>query len=415
MRVAIVVQRYGAEVNGGAEVLCREWATHLARHHDVESVHVLTTCARDHETWANHYAAGVEVLDGVTVERFPVSFERLLTLQRKLSSIVFGTRLLPGFEPAWFVAQGPIAPGLYRRLVGASRRREFDAFLFVTYLYATTVGGMPLVASRAVLAPTAHDEQPIRLTTFRPLFRLPRAFAFLTPEERDFVHGRFSTRHKPCDIVGMGIDIVDDPADEDPSLVPSQPYLLYVGRIESSKGFPRFFEELETFLSAQGDRELIARDGRRYRGKDLQLVLAGRAWGDVPNRPHLRPVGFVSEAQKRALLRRAEALVLPSRFESLSIVLLEAWAQRCPVLVDGHCHATAGQVARSGGGETFRGAEELSSVLGRLLESPELRRELGERGRSYVEAEYTWDACTGRLVALLQAVARGADAPRKSG
>ncbi len=406
MRLAILVQRYGMDVNGGAEVLCREWASHLAARADIESVTVLTTCARDHETWANHYPAGTEVLDGVTVERFPVLFERLTALQNRLSALVMGTRWLPGFEPAWFVAQGPIAPGLLRRLVTAARTREFDAYLFVGYLYATTVFALPIVARRAVLAPTAHDERPIGLATFRALFRMPRAFAFLTPEERDFVHGRFHTRHKPCDVVGMGIDLVDDPQKEDSSLVPEDPYLLYVGRIESSKGFPRFYDELEAFRRACGDRVMRARDGRSYLGKDLKLVLAGRAaWGDVPKSDHLLALGFISEDQKRALLRRAEALVLPSRFESLSIVLLEAWAQRCPVLVDGHCQVTVGQVERSSGGASFRGADELTDVLCRMLQSPEQLREYGERGRAYVEANYTWPACMDRLANLLKLVA----------
>jgi glycosyltransferase involved in cell wall biosynthesis len=406
MRVAVVVQRYGQEVNGGAEVLCREWAVHLAAHPSVQSVTVLTSCARDHEKWANYYPSGVETLDGVNVERFPVLFERVLKLQHFLDPFVLDTRLFPAAELAWFTAQGPTCPGLWRRLWSSSRRDEFDVYLFVTYLYSPTVFGLPLVHKRAVLAPTAHDEKPIRLTTFHAIFRLARAFAFLTPEERDFVHSRFGVRNVPCDVVGKGIEIVDDPALEDASRLPQEPYVLYVGRIEASKGFPRLFDEFDTFKRQHGDGLLETRDGRTYRGKDLKIVLAGRcAWDSLPERPDVVALGFVSELEKRAAYRRAQAFILPSRFESLSIVILEAWAQRCPVLVDGHCEVTAGQVKRAKGGATFRGEDDFSNVLNNLLSSPDLQRTYGAQGRAYVEQNYSWPGCTDRLVALLKRVA----------
>ena len=73
MKLAVVVQRYGAEINGGAELHARYVAEHLARHHDVE---VVTTCARDYVTWRNDLPAGTEQVNGVRVRRFPVSRER---------------------------------------------------------------------------------------------------------------------------------------------------------------------------------------------------------------------------------------------------------------------------------------------------------------------------------------------------
>ena len=50
MKIAVVVQRYGQAVNGGAELHARYIAEHLARHGQVE---VLTTCATDYVTWRN--------------------------------------------------------------------------------------------------------------------------------------------------------------------------------------------------------------------------------------------------------------------------------------------------------------------------------------------------------------------------
>ena len=67
MNLLFVVQRYGANVAGGAEAHCRMFAERLAaRGHDVT---VLTSCARDYDTWADAYPPGVERIDGVDVHR----------------------------------------------------------------------------------------------------------------------------------------------------------------------------------------------------------------------------------------------------------------------------------------------------------------------------------------------------------
>ena len=86
MKLACVVQRYGAGVAGGSERHCRELALRLAARHDVT---VLTTCAADHVTWRNEFPTGESLDDGVRVRRFPVARERALSRYGEITERVF--------------------------------------------------------------------------------------------------------------------------------------------------------------------------------------------------------------------------------------------------------------------------------------------------------------------------------------
>src|ERR1043165_281637 len=109
MKLAIVVQRYGADINGGAELHARYLAEHLARHAEVR---VLTTCARDYVTWRNDFPAGEERVNGIPVERFPVSREREELDFGRRSTHVFTRPHSLADELRWLESEGPTSPQL---------------------------------------------------------------------------------------------------------------------------------------------------------------------------------------------------------------------------------------------------------------------------------------------------------------
>ncbi|MGH9000984.1 MAG: glycosyltransferase, partial [Acidimicrobiia bacterium] len=190
MRLRYVIQRYGAEVAGGAEVHCRHFATRLvARGHEVE---VLTSCARDHVGWANVYPAGVSELDGVSVRRLPVGrhpdpgvFSRLNGRANRAGAFVPA-----GLARRWITEQGPVLPDL--RGVLAEGAGDVDVTVFFTYLFWPTWAGLPVAAATGptVLHPTAHDEAALGLPLYDTTFTHPDAFAFSSPEEADLVRRR---------------------------------------------------------------------------------------------------------------------------------------------------------------------------------------------------------------------------------
>ncbi len=369
-RLAFVVQRYGPEVLGGAEGLCRQVAERLVGRFDVT---VLTTCARDYLTWEDFYRPGRETIAGVAVHRFPVARTRRVRSFGRFSQRIFGRPHSFRDEAEWMERQGPDAPALIEAI--ERRRDEHDLFVFVTYLYAPTFFGLPLVAEKAVLAPMAHDEPPLALGIFRSLFHLPRGLIFNTEEERDFVHRTFRNAHIPWTVGGAGIDL--------PAPAPAVAraaggdYLLYLGRVDVEKGCGELIELLRR---------------RRDEGHPTpRLVLAGEVKMKLPRDPLLESAGFVSEARKHELIADARALVVPSRYESLSLVALEAWAACVPVIAQGESAVLRGHLERSGGGWAYRDAAGFGRALDQALTDPDERRRRGLAGRSYVAGRYTWE------------------------
>src|SRR6266571_6664288 len=133
MKVAFVVQRYGLEVNGGAELLCRQVAERMAKYWDVE---ILTTCAIDYMTWQNEYPPGPTSMHDVSVQRFPVDVPRDVAAFNRLSASVLAGGAGRDAELRWMNAQGPASSALLDYLRRHNQR--YDFFIFFTYLYAST-------------------------------------------------------------------------------------------------------------------------------------------------------------------------------------------------------------------------------------------------------------------------------------
>ena len=383
-RLAIVVPRYGPEVNGGAESLAREYAQRLAPHVDVT---VLTTCALDYRSWANHFAPG-EHRDGpVRVMRFTVDRERDDEEFDSFSADVLRARRISERDARrWMDLQGPIAYGLEEHL--ATHGSTYDAVLFIPYLYATTYRALPSVADRAVLVPALHDEPPLRLPIFDEMFRSSQRIICSTPEEADLVRARFRVPEDRIHLVGAGIDPAPDTDASAfaPSLGIDRPYILSLGRIDPSKG--------------SGDliRHHAAYRSTRPYGPDL--VMLGRSVMDVPAEPWLHVTGFVDDDTKHAAIAGCTALASASPFESLSLVLLEAWAHGRPTIVTSASDVLVGQTRRSGGGLWFDGAAEYGALVDLLTSRPPLAWGLGRAGWRFSRG-LTWDSVIARLLDAL--------------
>jgi glycosyltransferase involved in cell wall biosynthesis len=386
MKLACVVHRFGADIAGGSESHCRAIAERLAARHDVT---VLTSCAADHVTWQNVFQPGISAFGPLQVRRFPVVQSRSLHHFHDISQVAFSGRGTRAEQQQWFVENGPYAPDLveYLRAHGA----EYDRVLFWAFRYYPTFAGLPLVADRAILVPTAEDDPVARLDIVGPFFALPRAYLFLTPEEADLVGRRCAGPLPPSWIIGSGLEpMLPGPAAADLEEIGIvDPFLLYLGRIDPNKGCASL---LSHFIRYQAEG-----------GRAVQLVMAGPANMEIPVHPAIRRLGFVEDSVRESLLSRAAVLMMPSPFESLSLVLLEAWNHAVPALVNGRCDVLKGQARRANGALYYRRYEEFAAALDYLLAHPDEARQLGRQGGEYVDREYRWPQVMSRIEECLAA------------
>jgi glycosyltransferase involved in cell wall biosynthesis len=382
----VVTPRYGPDIGGGAEELGRWAAQWLAVRHDVT---VLTTCALDYSTWRDHYPPGEQTVNGVRVLRFRVPVPRDPERFNTWYGWLNGTPTDVGGGERWMREQGPNAPELLEHL--DRRGGAYDAVLFVPYLYATTYDGLPLVSDRSVLIPALHDEPPARFRIMERTFALARGLAFSTPEERDFCDLRFGRSEAIRALIGVGVT-------EPPEAAPTcgDPYVLYLGRVDYSKGCADLLAHHEAAFGA--DRAAP------------RLIMAGRVAMDVPRRSWLTVLGFVDEEEKHALLAGAIAVIMPSPYESLSMVVLEAWTHARPVIVSERSPVLVGQVRRAGGGLWYADAPEYARALAEVSGSPWVAASLGRQGRRYARGRFGQEAAGRRLEALVTAVAAPEDA-----
>jgi glycosyltransferase involved in cell wall biosynthesis len=394
VKLAVVVQRYGADINGGAELHARYVAEMLARRHAVE---VLTTCAHDYVTWRAHYTEGTETINGVAVRRFPVAHERDPRDFGERSTLVFERRHSIADEIAWLDSEGPTSPALIDYI--GQHADAFDYFLFFSYRYYHAYHGPRRVPHKAILVPTAERDAALGLSVFGPVFRGVRALMYNSPEERALIQGVSGNASVPGVVVGIGSDL---PRETSPERFRRKydvagPFVVYVGRIDQNKGCAELFDYFSNY--------------RPRLGQQLTLLLAGNSILPIPAHPRIRHLGFISDRDKFDAIAASEALMMPSRYESLSMVALEAWGLGRPVLANGRCDVLRGQTIRSRAGLYYENFAEFAEALFTITSNRALNQAFGENGRRFYERHYAWPVIQRKYEDMLALLSRSAATP----
>ena len=385
-KIAFINQRYGLEVVGGSEFYTRLIAEHLKGKYEVE---ILTTKALDYVTWENHYQNDVEDINGITVRRFEVDRQRDSEKFNQYTGKILGPgyKRTPADEQEWVDSQGPYCPKLIEYI--KENKDNYDLFIFVTYLYYSTCMGIREVAEKSVLIPTAHDEPYIYFDIYKDVFQKCKAIVFLTDEEKACVNKRFGNEKISNCTTAVGIDMPSISLDDKEGFKNKYGnYIIYVGRIDISKGCDTLFKYFLEY--------------KQRNDNDLKLLLMGKAVMDIPKHDHIINLGFVSEEEKFAGVLNASALILPSHFESLSISVLEAFQVETPVIVNGGCEVLKGHCRKSNAGLYYENYYEFEGCLNYLLEHEDVRQEMGRLGKAYVDENYRWDIVVEKLSNLFE-------------
>ncbi len=391
MKIAVVVQRYGAEISGGAELHARYIAERLARHVHVE---ILTTCARNYISWRNELPAGVETVHGVTVRRFPVSRERDPDDFSKRSRMVFEQMHALGDELAWLEAEGPTSPALVAFI--DAHAADYDFFVFFSFRYYHAWHGARAVPGQAVLVPTAERDAALGLSIFGSVFRGVRALMYNSLEERALINSVADNLDVPGVVVGVGSEVPDEtsPGRFRQAFGIRERFAIYVGRIDENKGCAELFAFFQRYS--------------RVLAEGLHLVLIGTPVIPIPKHPRIHHLGFVSDQDKFDALAASELLVMPSYLESLSMVALEAWALGKPVLANARCDVLKGQCMRSNAGLYYDGFEEFLEALKTLDTNRSLAGALGRNGREYFRTDYSWPVIERKYLDMFSRLAADA-------
>lgn len=377
-RLGFVPARYGDGVVGGAESVLREMAHGLAQRG--WEVDVLTTCARDHFTWANELRPGVEELtDGVVVRRF----ETVVSTPRAEraafnAAIVAGAPLRITDQERWMNDDMRL-PGLFHYLLDEAE--TYRALVFAPYLFWPAFACGQVAPERTILMPCLHDEPEAYLELFRPLFTGSKGLWFLTEPERDLaarIHGRLG----PHEVIGSGLVV---PVRYDVEGFRRRHgidgrFILYAGRREGGKNWDRL---LDAFARAVAHADL-----------PFALVTMGHGEVRPPESVEDRVIdlGFLPDDERDAAFAAADAYIQPSAYESFSRTIMESWLAGTLVIATGASAVNRWHCDRSGAGLIYEDEDEFEECLRFVAEAPDAAAEIAAVGRAYVLEHYTWPA-----------------------
>lgn len=410
-KIAFVVVRYGLDVNGGAEYHCRMLAERLVKDYDVE---VLTTCVKDYINGGNETSKKLELINGVLVRRFeafPVDdipeeiFRDKAKPVRRLRMFLYRMhclRFVSYFMPVWKYWVKDEEEAMKRSVFYSQQLNEFvkenknvyDVFIAVTMDYAPFYYTALYAGEKTIAIPTMHYAKTFFRAILTSAFSKFAYVGFNTSAEQKLAENVFGRALGLHGIISVGIeDII--PADWEETKnkygLPDK-YLLYVGRLDKGK-----LNNIVNYFSNYK---------RKYKESSLKFVMVGSSFEKLDVISDVIYTGFVTDEEKSSIIQHAVVVVNPSLYESLSLILLEVLNLGKPMLVNGHCAVLKEHCQKSNGAvDYYMDEKQFISKLNKIEHSLEIREEMSEGGKRYVEENYNWALILSRLKQTIESVA----------
>jgi O-antigen biosynthesis protein len=371
LRIAIVGFRYGTDIVGGAETSLRTIAesAQQAGHH----VEVFATSALAENDAGLNGCDPASAVNGIPVHRFPMDRRdpvEFAAAQQRLAELTAGVdRETEEEYLANSIRSAPLLDALRQRI------DEFDAVIVGPFLHGLTCDVARAFPAKTLVLPCFHNEPAARLPALLDAYRAAGGLLYHSPEEQSLAEIELGVNHPRAECIGTAIDTETmGRAEQGRRLAGAQRYLLYAGRYAPAKNLPLLLSFARQYAEQHPGR--------------FKFVFIGD--GDFPilQTSWAVNLGNVSPAVRRDLMAAAAALIQLSQMESLSLVVLESWAQGVPVVVHQDCDVLAAQVGRADGGWAVADYAGFAAALDELWQTPPQGQVRGHRGQEYVRRQY---------------------------
>ena len=386
MKLAFVTPWYG-NIPGGAESECRRTVENLKKH-GVE-VEILTTCVKEFlSDWStNFYKEGTYDLNGVTIRRFMVRKRDTVRFDKINYKLMRNLKISPEEEQI-FMREMVNSPNLYSYI--SEHGTDYDYFLFIPYMFGTTYYGSRIYPEKSILIPCLHDESYAYLEIYKTMFENVKGIIYHASPEKVLANRLYNLSNKQT-VLGEGIDMdfAYEPDRFREKYGIKNDFILYAGRKEAGKNVPLLIDFFCRY--------------KKHKKNELKLVLIGSGTIKIPseNKNDIIDLGFVPLQDKYDAYAAATFLCQPSLNESFSIVIMESWLCKSPVLVHGDCAVTKDHCIKCNGGLYFNDYYEFEGCLDFYLENPETRKIMAENGMSYVVGNFSWNKVVEKYIEFL--------------
>ena len=387
-KLAFIIPWYAANITGGAESELRGIVGHLSKANvDLE---VLTTCVKQFNSdWGeNFYPEGIEIVNGVTVRRFPVRKRNAPKFDAINIRLMHNESVSPEEEQT-FMEEFVNSPALYKYI--REHKDEYALFIYIPYMFSTNYYGILECPEKSVMIPCFHEEAYIHMDIYKKAFESVRGMIYLAKPEHDLANRVFDLSGAHQAVLGAGVDTEFESYPEHfrEKFGIQEPFILYAGRKDVGKNIYLLIQYYGMYL-------------KRHPESDLKLVLIGG--GEVTIPEHLKDriidLGFVDLQDKHDACAAASLLCNPSVHESFSIVIMESWLGERPVMVHEDCAVTKNFCTETNGGLWFKDYYEFEGGLEYLLTHEETAKQMGRNGREYVLKNFSWDVIVEKLMAF---------------
>ena len=377
-KLGFVIPWFGEKIPGGAEMELRGLTSHMAAA-GIE-LEILATCVKEFSAdWnVNYYPEGVEIINGVTVRRFPVRKRDTAAFDAVNCKLMHGLRVSAKDEEI-YAREMVNSPALYEYM--REHQDEYQVFVMIPYMFGTTYYGSLVCPEKTVLIPCLHNESYAYMKIFREAYSKIAGMIFHARPEADLAAKLYDLSGVDARVLGEGIDtdLQGEPQRFRDKYKISSPFVLYAGRKDAGKNVDTLVKYFAEY--------------KKRHDTDLKLVLIGGGEIGIPEecKDEILDLGFLPIQDKYDAYTAALCLCQPSTMESFSLVVMESWLAHRPVLVHGRCDVTRHFASASNGGLYFDGYFEFEGCVDYLLAHPEIADRMGENGRAFASGNFAWD------------------------